>query len=73
MMHLVESVDYVNHIETLPDDGCMGNCTQAVRYSNVFSALPITMIHLTGDFPLVDYTQYGRLICFFMVVTGVGL
>mmetsp|Transcript_48569 Transcript_48569/g.89474 ORF Transcript_48569/g.89474 Transcript_48569/m.89474 type:complete len:1219 (+) Transcript_48569:69-3725(+) len=73
MMYLIESEDFVDQIDALPVDGCMGNCTQAVRYSNVFSAMPITMIHLTGDYPLVDYTQYGRLTCFFMVVAGVGL
>mmetsp|Transcript_58146 Transcript_58146/g.138379 ORF Transcript_58146/g.138379 Transcript_58146/m.138379 type:complete len:1236 (+) Transcript_58146:117-3824(+) len=73
MMYMVESQDFANEIDTLPNNGCMGNCTQAIRYSDVFSALPITMIHLTGDFPVIEYSHAGRIVCFFMVVAGVGL
>ena len=36
-------------------------------------AMPVTIIHLTGDFPIVNYDTWARVNCFFMVVIGVGL
>ena len=37
------------------------------------SKQPVTIIHLTGDFPIVNYSTWARVVCFFMVVVGVGL
>jgi len=47
--------------------------TMAYRYRNAPNSLEYTMIHLTGDFPLVDYTFAGRLTCFFIVFAAVGV
>jgi len=35
--------------------------------------LPFTMIHLTGDYPIIEYTWAGCLVCGLMVVVGAGL
>ena len=47
--------------------------TQAFRYRNAPNALEYTMIHLTGDFPLIDYTLWGRIVCFLIVFAAVGV
>ena len=47
--------------------------TQAFRYRNAPNALEYTMIHLTGDFPLIDYTLWGRVVCFLIVFAAVGV
>ena len=73
LMYLTEYKDYANDINPIPLDGCNGNCTQANRFKDVFMAMPVTIIHLTGDFPIVNYDTWARVNCFFMVVIGVGL
>lgn len=40
--------------------------TQAMRYKDVPTALSYTLIHLSGDYPLLDYTLTGKFICFLM-------
>ena len=42
--------------------------TQAMRYKDVPSSLSYTLIHLSGDYPLLDYSLTGKLICFLMVL-----
>ena len=72
-MYFTEYKDTENDIDPIPYDGCAGNCTQANRFKDVFMAMPVTIIHLTGDFPIVNYSTWARVVCFFMVVVGVGL
>ena len=40
--------------------------TQAMRYKDVPTALSYTLIHLSGDYPLLDYSLTGKFICFLM-------
>jgi len=40
--------------------------TQGMRYKDVPTALSYTLIHLSGDYPLLDYTLTGKFICFLM-------
>ena len=46
--------------------------TQDERYQNVLSALPFTLIHLTGDFPLVDYDFWAKATLFFGCIFDVN-
>jgi len=74
IMYLAESQDHTTGIDSLPLYGCSGDdCTQSLRYANFFSASGYVNIHLTGDYPLIDYNVWGRIICFFMIVVGVGI
>jgi hypothetical protein len=45
----------------------------AERFANIPIALQVTMIHLTGDYPLIDYGFWGRFINFFMVIAAAGV
>jgi hypothetical protein len=44
---------------------------QSWRYASVPHALTYTLIHLTGDFPLIKYTLGARVTCFFILVAAV--
>lgn len=46
---------------------------QSQRYSSVVSALPYTLVHLTGDYPLVDYTLPSKIVLFFSLLFAVGV
>jgi hypothetical protein len=54
---------------TKDDDGMR----QSMRYSSVVSALPYTLVHLTGDYPIVDYTIQAKIILFFAVLFAAGV
>lgn len=43
------------------------------RYGSVISALPYTLVHLTGDYPLVDYTLGAKICLFFALIFAVGV
>jgi len=73
LLYLAEYQDVTNEIDNMPQQGCMVNCTESVRYNNAFAAMPFAMIHLTGDFPIVEYSWAGRLICMAIVIVGVGI
>lgn len=73
LMYVAESSDVSNHVDNLPLYGCQENCTMSVRYSNFFNSLTLASIHLTGDYPIVDYSSCGRIICFFMIILAVGV
>jgi len=73
LMYLTEFQDVTNSIDNIPQQGCKTGCKQADRYSSAFAAMPFTFIHLTGDYPIIEYTLAGRVVCFFMVICGVGL
>jgi hypothetical protein len=59
---------YLAEKDSTAEDGAM-----AERYANVPIAMHVTMIHLTGDYPLIDYNDWGRLINFFMVIGAAGV
>lgn len=54
LMYLAEHEDYSMQIDNLPLYGCYEDCTESVRYSNMFASIPLTGIHLTGDFPIIE-------------------
>jgi hypothetical protein len=51
----------------------VGGLTYAERYVDVPHALFYTALHLTGDYPLYQYTGWGRVVCFAMIVTAAGI
>lgn len=74
MMYLAESNDTQTLIGPVPLYGCSSDdCSQSIRYQNVFSSMGYVNIHLTGDYPIIDYNIWGRLVAFFMIVVGVGI
>lgn len=73
LMYLVEYQDHSMDIDNLPLYGCYENCTMSNRYGSFLTSLPLTGIHLTGDFPVVEYNGYGRIVCFVMVITAIGV
>eukprot|EP00927_Polykrikos_kofoidii_P086361 TRINITY_DN964_c0_g4_i1.p1 TRINITY_DN964_c0_g4~~TRINITY_DN964_c0_g4_i1.p1 ORF type:complete len:1265 (+),score=230.66 TRINITY_DN964_c0_g4_i1:161-3955(+) len=73
MMYLAESTDVENGIDPQPLTGCNDGCTEAQRYDNAFASLPFTFVHLTGDYPIVDYNKFGRCVCTFMVFAAAGI
>jgi hypothetical protein len=74
LMFLAEYNDTVSMIDPIPLQGCSGdNCTESLRYSSAFASLPFVMMHLTGDYPIIEYNLFGRMICFFMVVFAAGV
>lgn len=44
----------------------------ANRYRNIPNAMSFTLIHLTGDYPIVNYDFWGKTVCFFMTLVAVG-
>jgi hypothetical protein len=46
---------------------------QSQRYKSVVSALPYTLVHLTGDYPLIDYTFPAKVCLFFSLLFAVGV
>ena len=49
------------------------DCTMSDRFTNFFDSFVYTGIHLTGDYPLIEYNALGRIINFFIVVAAVGV
>jgi hypothetical protein len=45
----------------------------ADRYGTMLGAMPYTLVHLTGDFPLVDYSFAGKCILCVALVFAVGV
>lgn len=73
LMYIAEYRDYSESIDNLPLYGCYENCSMSDRYENMIKAIPLTGIHLTGDFPMTEYSGYGRIVLFFMVIAAVGV
>jgi len=55
------------------DQFMINDWRQSQRYGTVISALPFTLVHLTGDYPLVDYTLHARICLFFALIFAVGV
>jgi hypothetical protein len=73
LLFLCEHKDYTNEVEPVPLYGCNEDCTMADRFQNFFDSMVYTGIHLTGDYPITTYTWPARFVCFFMVITAVGV
>ena len=73
LLYIAERLDVSSNIDSLPLYGCRENCTMSTRYSNFFTSLSLTSIHLTGDFPIIEYNAYGRIVCFFIIIAAVGV
>jgi len=57
------------HDETEDGDALL----QSERYNNVVTASPYTLVHLTGDYPLINYTIQAQLVLFVALVCAVGV
>ena len=73
LIYIAEYQDYSMEIDPLPLHGCVDGCTMSVRFSDYFNSFPLTGIHLTGDFPMVEYGGMGRVVLFFVVIAAVGV
>ena len=73
LLYFCEVGDTDSALDPLPAYGCEANCTMADRFSSVWSASFYTLIHLTGDYPIITYGPAARVVCFVMVVTAVGI
>lgn len=47
--------------------------TMAQRYGTMFSAMPYTLVHLTGDYPLIDYDFPAKCVLFLALLFAVGV
>eukprot|EP00933_Yihiella_yeosuensis_P042821 TRINITY_DN37486_c0_g1_i1.p1 TRINITY_DN37486_c0_g1~~TRINITY_DN37486_c0_g1_i1.p1 ORF type:complete len:431 (-),score=73.90 TRINITY_DN37486_c0_g1_i1:131-1258(-) len=45
----------------------------AERYGTMPSAMPYTLVHLTGDYPLIDYDFPAKCVLFFALLFAVGV
>ena len=72
-MYLAEFKDHSMEIDNLPLYNCDEDCTMSDRYRNFFTSMSYIGIHLTGDFPIVEYGGWGRVLCFFVVIAAVGV
>ena len=73
LMFTAEYNDSSMEIDPLPLYGCDDGCSMSVRFSDYFKSFPLTGIHLTGDFPMVEYNSSGRVVLFFIVIAAVGV
>eukprot|EP00899_Mesostigma_viride_P007563 jgi/Mesvir1/16808/Mv15172-RA.1 len=46
---------------------------QSDRFASIPSSLPYTLVLLTGDYPLTDFTTAGKLACGAMLLAAVGV
>eukprot|EP00931_Biecheleriopsis_adriatica_P087518 TRINITY_DN61988_c0_g1_i1.p1 TRINITY_DN61988_c0_g1~~TRINITY_DN61988_c0_g1_i1.p1 ORF type:complete len:1129 (-),score=218.70 TRINITY_DN61988_c0_g1_i1:71-3457(-) len=47
--------------------------TMSQRYGNMPRAMPYTLVHLTGDYPLIDYDFPAKCVLFFALLFAVGV
>ena len=47
--------------------------TMGERYQNIPNSMQYAFIHLSGDYPFVDYTGWGRVVNFFIIVIAVAI
>lgn len=55
------------------DHTVVDTMTQGERYGSVVSGAPYILVHLTGDYPLIDYTIKARIVLFFALLGAVGV
>eukprot|EP00466_Bigelowiella_natans_P004600 jgi/Bigna1/147613/aug1.240_g22321 len=63
-MYLAEK----DHKGTAPDDDIVAH-----PYNNMFDSMWYTLLNITGEFPLGDYSVWGKVIGFFMVIFAIEL
>ncbi|KNC47682.1 ion transporter [Thecamonas trahens ATCC 50062] len=51
----------------------VNDLSMAARYESIPSALWYTLVHLTGDYPLYQYTWWGKGVNFVSALTAVGV
>ena len=73
LLFLCEHLDTKNGIDPVPDYGCDEDCTMMDRFQTFFDSMIYTGIHLTGDYPIIEYTWPARFVNFFMVIAAVGV
>jgi len=73
LLYLTEHNDVKNGIDDVPIYGCDEDCTMSDRFQNFFDSMIYTGIHLTGDYPIIEYTFMSRIVNFFMVIAAVGI
>lgn len=64
IMYLIEK----NHSATAPDDDIVDH-----PYGNMLESMWYTLLNLTGEFPLGDYSVPGKIVGFFMVLFAIEL
>lgn len=64
LLYLTEHNDKADVVDDIP---------MSVRYHSILQALPYTMVHLTGDYPLVDYTLWAKSVLAVSLVIAVGI
>lgn len=64
LMYLAERGDHIN---------TPNGMAQSDRYGTIPNAMWYTLIHLTGDFPLVDYTWEGKIVLMFIILAAVAV
>eukprot|EP00656_Telonema_subtile_P019556 TRINITY_DN2078_c0_g1_i5.p1 TRINITY_DN2078_c0_g1~~TRINITY_DN2078_c0_g1_i5.p1 ORF type:complete len:990 (+),score=271.81 TRINITY_DN2078_c0_g1_i5:278-3247(+) len=52
---------------------CAANGLQSTRFQNVPNAMTFSMYLLTGDYPLTDFTFWGKAVNFFMILFAVSM
>lgn len=52
---------------------CASNGLQSTRFQNVPNAMTFTMFLLTGDYPLTDFSFWGKAVNFFMILFAVSM
>eukprot|EP00978_Attheya_sp_CCMP212_P005123 scaffold11316_cov60-Attheya_sp.AAC.6 len=73
LLYLGEHEDTSNEIDPVPSYGCASDCTMSDRFQSYFDSLIYTGIHLTGDYPIITYDSFSRVVCFIMVIAAVGV
>mmetsp|Transcript_4500 Transcript_4500/g.12513 ORF Transcript_4500/g.12513 Transcript_4500/m.12513 type:complete len:519 (-) Transcript_4500:133-1689(-) len=73
LLYVFEYRDSTNDIDPVPVYGCDDDCTMMDRFGTYLDSLVYTCIHLTGDYPIITYSGWARVTCFFMVISAVGV
>ena len=55
------------------DPETVDGIAQSYRYRSIPSALPYTIVNLTGDYPLIDYETPARCVLFVALIVAVGV
>ena len=55
------------------DQETVDGIAQSYRYRSIPSALPYTIVNLTGDYPLIDYETPARCVLFVALIVAVGV
>eukprot|EP00960_Hanusia_phi_P001230 33801-Hanusia_phi.AAC.1 len=78
LFYLIFATVFQQSMDTLPDfkkqhENLLDYIELAQRYKDVPSAMSYTLIHLSGDYPLIDYSLAGKFLCFLMCLFAVGI